>query len=87
MSEKELIGATNSEIKERLKQLAQKNYDKGFNDAIDKVLYYLEEEIKMHETAAFNSRYENKGWVGARGSLVIFKNLLIELFKTVAVES
>jgi hypothetical protein len=69
-------------------------YQKGFDDAIDKVLYYLDEEINLHEASVKCNNGDTRRlrkWrmqrQAGRDSLFMFKQLVIGLFKTIAVES
>lgn len=82
---------------QHLRAMLTKTRQAGFDDAIDKVLYYLQEEIdsiirtidELENMVKINQIQRN--WLNKkfheRDALLNFKNLLNQLFKMVAVES
>jgi hypothetical protein len=60
------------------------DYQKGFDDAIDRVLHFAEEEIKRHKNITadrINEKMDNRIFKIRTNCLVDFKDSLIQIFK------
>ena len=60
------------------------DYQKGFDDAIDQVLHFADEEIKRHQNITAymrNEKMDNRIFKIRTNCLVDFKDSLIQIFK------
>ena len=65
-------------------------YMKGFDDAIDRVLHFADEEIKRHKNITAdrrNEKMDNRIFKIRTNCLVDFKDSLIQIFKQELMES